>query len=949
MTPTSVQLWERIQATGLASQEECRNWAIEIAKSSAPECLSDASKLAAGLIRLGKITSFQANVLYGDLSIPIAIGPYRISESLEARLGANWFLAFDSIRSNHPPRWCYLLTVQELQRTELQNWPPSLVLATKQVAVSHPSIDKWLFSGIVKSSVVALCEVLDGQSLTSVLSDRTLSWSESAAMVEQIAAGLQKMHDSGLVHGCVSPDAIWCVDDGEFVLRRDPLFPPVNPYTTNGKSVIRSSRDTQLAVAAPELTLPNSSHTFQTNLYALGCVWSRSLGPSKLPAPLQRCLDHLLAKNPVARFASASELIKAIEFAVNESEKQLTTPTKEIPVTGNSTVSKLEAGSLTEPKRKASSGPKKKTGKKKSKKKKPFWLLPAMLGGSCLIFAIVVTLLARNGGPSSNNGSDKQLASTSSPNVNRKDLKTDTIGQVSISNGDGGTLKKPTESVTEYFAIEPDNGQLLWAPPQAGLPHSLEMFPAGIEAMVFVSGNAWNHRGSLSGIGKWWLESQPDLTKLLTGLPLLSDDRINSVAIALYPSKKPGVPQAVFRVSYSQPVAIDSVTQSVSGFSLQLFDPKGSTKKGLWSNESPSNAIAIAMEGMQTDGTAMIQRAVVGSEELIATLPELNDGPAPLRRQLETLLKSTDSRSDLCVLFAPSFLFGDGRELLSSALKAQETLRNSIDESMQAVAFATTFEPRWYMELRMLGSETRDASKFTTSLKSSLLAVPDGFEKGLSSGVTLHPYWRALGLRYPQMMRALNRYGRFGFEDGQVVANAYLPPDAMSNIVVASWMALNNSSGEPAPTVASKPKSATKPPAKSIDEVLESKITIGFEQESLESALQLIASEVSESVLGGTPISMAINGTAFQKEGITRNQQVRAFKQSGVTLRAVLTDLVRRSNPVTTVQSPTERNQKVVWLVLEDSERPGEKKIELTTRTWSEANKVSLPKEFVPE
>ena len=249
----------------------------------------------------------------------------------------------------------------------------------------------------------------------------------------------------------------------------------------------------------------------------------------------------------------------------------------------------------------------------------------------------------------------------------------------------------------------------------------------------------------------------------------------------------------------------------------------------------------------------------------------------------------------------------------------------------------------------MLGSEMRDAGKFTASLKSSLLAVPDGFEKGWSSGVTLHPYWRALGLRYPQMMRALNRFGRFGFEDGQVVANAYLPPDAMSNIVVASWMALNNSSGEPAPTVASKPKSVTKPPSKSIDEVLESKITIGFEQESLESALQLIASEVSESVLGGTPISMAINGTAFQKEGITRNQQVRAFKQSGVTLRAVLTDLVRRSNPVTTVQSPTERNQKVVWLVLEDSERPGEKKIELTTRTWSEANKVSLPKEFVSE
>jgi len=63
----------------------------------------------------------------------------------------------------------------------------------------------------------------------------------------------------------------------------------------------------------------------------------------------------------------------------------------------------------------------------------------------------------------------------------------------------------------------------------------------------------------------------------------------------------------------------------------------------------------------------------------------------------------------------------------------------------------------------------------------------------------------------------------------------------------------------------------------------------------------------------------------------------------------VLTDLVRRANPVTTVQSPTEVNQKVVWVVLDDSERPGQKKIELTTRTWAETNKVALPKEFVAE
>jgi hypothetical protein len=199
------------------------------------------------------------------------------------------------------------------------------------------------------------------------------------------------------------------------------------------------------------------------------------------------------------------------------------------------------------------------------------------------------------------------------------------------------------------------------------------------------------------------------------------------------------------------------------------------------------------------------------------------------------------------------------------------------------------------------------------------------------------------------MMRTLNRFGRFGLEDGQVVTNVYLPSDALSNIAIASWMALQNPVADAGTAVASPTKPTNKPPSKSIDEILESKITIGFEQESLEAALQLVAGEVTDSVLAGAAITMNINGTAFQKEGITRNQSIRSFKHDGDTLRNILMDLVRRANPVTTVKSPTEQNQKVVWLILDDPERPGQKKIELTTRTWATGNNASLPKEFVAE
>ena len=1079
MTPTTVQLWERIHAAGLASPDECRSWAIEISKSS-PESLQDPNRLAAELIRIGKITSFQANVLFGTLAVPLTIGSFRITESLESRLGTHWLKAIDTSGNKRRASWCYFLNPASLLRPEIRGWPPSARLANKQIDVSHPSLDKWLFAGVEKTNFVGICEALEGQSLSELLGNRSLTWSESANMIEQIAAGLQKMHDAGIVHGRIGVDAIWCVDDGEFVLRRDPVFPPVNPYLATGNSVFSEQPIGLFQTAAPELTLPNASLSFQSDLYALGCVWYQSiarrspymveqdasfqawskahfsqrfrpLSQSDLPQPLQQCLAHLLAKNPTSRFQSASKLVQAIEFAVDAISEQSDTPEqvqqaspkivapdlvasepiasdakpKKVsppptparpvankpvqaaepvvpvkqapkPASTPASVAKSELATVAaqsqdaaevdnqddlvpaelspvptaqekperdqttlaatdktpskdqavanQPKKPATT--KVKSKKKKSKtKKKPVWFLPAMIGGCCLIFAAIVAVLVQNG------SSEIKVAPPTVivTNPNSSELSSIPSQPSGTGNTETNAQRPPTDSVSEYFAVEPDDGQMLWAPPQAGSPYSLEMLPAGVEAMVFVSGNLWHRRGNAAGISQWWLDMHPELGKLLSTIPLGSDDRVSAIAIALLPSKKPGVPQAVFRFTYSQPVSIDSVTQRLTGFSMQLFDPKKDKRKGLWSNEATSNPLAALMDGLQTDASAMIKRVVVGPQELIATLPELNGAPAPVRRQLETLLKTTDSRSDLTLLFAPSFLFGDGRELLASSPKLQSTLRESIDETMQAVTFTTTIEPRWYMELRMLGSETRDAGKFSTALKSTLTEIPEGFEKELTSGSVVHPYWRALGLRFPQMMRALNRYGRFGLEDGQIVTNVYLPTDAMNNIAIASWMALQNPVANSGSTIASPTKPASKPATKSIEEILESKITIGFEQESLEAALQLIAGEVTDSVLAGASITMNINGTAFQKEGITRNQSIRSFKHEGDTLRNILMDLVRRANPVTTVQSPTEQNQKVVWLILEDPDKPGQKKIELTTRTWAVGNNATLPKEFVSE
>jgi hypothetical protein len=396
----------------------------------------------------------------------------------------------------------------------------------------------------------------------------------------------------------------------------------------------------------------------------------------------------------------------------------------------------------------------------------------------------------------------------------------------------------------------------------------------------------------------------------------------------------------------NEPVSIESVIKSSQGFAVQLFETKGEGKTGLWSNDANTDPTAIAFQGLQVDEAAMVKLVSIGPQAALMQLSETGGAAAPMRRQFETLLQSSDSRSDLTLLVAPSFLFGNGRELFSRQANLYDLLRSSIDESMQAVQLSTSSQSQWYIELRMLSSETKDAGKFASQIKQSLLKAPDELEAGMNKN-PVHPYWRALAGRYPQMLRSLNKYGRFGIEDGQVVANVYLPIQAIDNMLISSWMALQNLKSDSGSANSGSRITPAVAAQKSIEEILDTNVSISFAQESLESALQLIATEVSDSLLGGKPISMAINGSAFQKEGITRNQQIRDFAKPGVPLRSILMDLVRRANPVTTVKEPTEKDQKVVWIILDDPESILKKKIELTTRRWVEENKATLPKEFV--
>lgn len=1100
MALTSVQLWERIYAEGLATSEECRQWAIAVAQATSQEVLLDPSHLATELIQQGRITSFQANVLFHSLGITLVLDGFRLTRSLEAELGKGWFEAQSRSSPASTKYWLYHLTLSAMNTLEVRRNPPSLRLASRTISTQHPSLDRWADAKVADSKLFAVCNEISGQPLSSVLKTRRLSWDDSTGMIEQIAAGLGKQHEAGLVHGRIHPSTVWALQDGTFVLRRDPFFPASNLLATVDLSCLGEIHNDLLSTAAPELTLPASHPTIQSDLYALGCLWYASSSKQPLfgassqatnnlaenqalwarahatesladrfdrnvPERFRFCLAKLLAKNPSDRFDSAKSLIDAIDQALRAPaspkpnpvaaptpvaskraaiQAPSEVPTKQSPIAkapiakapqatnaaaevrvaaaasavipkqselpkppalaketaspketappkeadfakkitaslvgndavndaGNDVVnhvaSAAEVGFVEptevdvsepalKPKRKKrrqgkksgaapTSGPVSAGKKKKGQKKKPKWLLPAIVAGTCLLFATLIPLLLWNG--SSTQPVDPN---TTTVVIERPRPAQDSSKANSVQGSDAGNNKpsQPVDPVAEYYSVGSDDGKALWAPPQAGSPYSIEMLPAGMEAIVFLSGNAWHQRESMTGLGKWWLEVQPQISGLVAKYPMLSDDRIESVGIALYPSKTAGVPQVLFRVKLKQPTALETIANGLQGFSAQLLDTKSGNKRGVWSNEASNDPIAIAFEELATDRAATTKRFTVGPQELVLGLSELQGGVAPLRRQLEQLLQSTDSRADVTALFAPSFLFGDGRELISTWPNLSPLVRDLLDESTQAVSLSMFFESRWYLEMRMLNSETRESGRILSQLKTRLEKLPDQMEAAILESPS-HPYWRALSQRYPQMLRSLGKFGRFGIEDGQVIANVYLPNEAASNLLIASWMAMAAPPATGGSTSSSSgTKPAAKPQTKSIDAILDSPISISFGQESLESALQLISSEVADSVLSGESFPMAINGSAFQKQGITQNQQIRDFKQTSVPLRTVLTDLVRRANPVTTVQSATEKDQKVVWVVIDDPNTPSKKKIELTTRTWAETNNIKLTSEFV--
>jgi hypothetical protein len=122
-----------------------------------------------------------------------------------------------------------------------------------------------------------------------------------------------------------------------------------------------------------------------------------------------------------------------------------------------------------------------------------------------------------------------------------------------------------------------------------------------------------------------------------------------------------------------------------------------------------------------------------------------------------------------------------------------------------------------------------------------------------------------------------------------------------------------------------------------------------FAAQSLEFAIRDLAEAVREKYPQlPVPFDIQIQGSDLQLQGITRNQQIAGFEAVDQPLAEILTALVMRANPVTTVTTPSDPNQKLVWIQGPDPADANRPILLITTRDAAQRRNDTLPAAFQP-
>ncbi len=983
MSLSSSEVWKTIVTERLVSQDACRVWAAEVAQSMPSADSANGLKVLLKLIDLGRLTKYQAKVLAGQSSQPLRIGNWLLRQPLKSPVWSDWFEARDTrldptseapeIASTNPIlSWVRALRSEELE--SLRPTAPGMDRASKLSHIQCPRVQTVQTPEWIDGSLLVAVAPVKGQLLYEQFASQRCTVEQSLVVVSQVATALTALHNGGVVHGRILPDRIYWYGES-ITLAIDPLCSFTVPVSEavldkNTAGVLGTPWQSWQALQfiAPEFQAPAQIPNYATDVFSLGCLWwwlltgnapirgdstgDHSVGSilgqqaselpqlpaeCKLPEPWLRCLQHCLGRNLDSRFGSAIELSRALEAAVTvvqagpgQAPIATTSVPAPVPVRGPETkttspkpsTALVNAAPLTvagQPEPVYQSSKLKHAVRRKRSNR---WLLPAV-GGSMGVIALLVVI---------------KFSGILQPAAAPKKNIDPPAAYVPKTNDEPSS----SDPRLANFQIVSSGRNVLWAPPEKTFALPITLLPPG--GQLFLSVRPASLMASSSG-REILAALDHQLSSSLAALASFSGlalEQIDQATLGFYsPATSGQSPQICVRFTLVRPVNLGELRQS---WHKPIEQPAfGQTLLV----SSDQRAYYVAQQPLVH--AQSVSEFSVGPTELMQGTAEAMGAAGLLVSPMERLLTKSDRQAHLSLVLAPAYLFTEGRELLIHfPPKLANRLKELIGNDTRAVALDMRLEPTWYLEAKLIEANDLEAGKTLEVLKQEIAGLPNQVETWLVK-TSPHPYWRALALRFPQMLRSFSDYTRYGIENGVAMANTYLPSEAASNLILASWIALQDTASDAMDTSqAFASASLARPWA--IDEYLDRQISVAFDQEPIEVALQLVCDEANDKLPPGTPaLRFLLDGGAFEKSGITRNQQLRNFQFEKLPVRAVLTEIAKRGNPVTTVTDTIQIEQKLVWVVADDPQEAGVKIIALTTRAAATSAGTPLPREFASQ
>jgi hypothetical protein len=336
----------------------------------------------------------------------------------------------------------------------------------------------------------------------------------------------------------------------------------------------------------------------------------------------------------------------------------------------------------------------------------------------------------------------------------------------------------------------------------------------------------------------------------------------------------------------------------------------------------------------------------MGDPADIKEVAAASGSPPVLRREIDQLRKLSDNDRHFTVLLAPNYLTTGARDLFNGPY---EKLRGPIEwflgDEAKSAMLSMHFGDTFYVEMREIANVDLEKNKLAADLKAKLAEMPKHVEDYINN-LNAPAYWKKVATRYPGMIYFLHRQTRVGVEDDVAIVNAVAPGALAHNLFFGGELALASTPGA---MVAAGP-SATDSKPKSIDDLLKKKSSFEVPRNDMNLAM----ADLEKEVKGDSPdlpfeFAIKILGKDLEAEGITRNQAIVNFKMEGAPLADILTGLVRKANPVTTVKDPSEVDQKLIWVVGPDPDKPDKQVVLITTRKAAGEKKYTLPAPFVPK